>query len=86
MTPPICGMDNTIRPGGEEGDCIFCGHHTMRGTPWPKGGVVCPCGSCLLRGLSEYHHPGNKAALNRLQTTVALGELPDSPHIPEKAT
>lgn len=78
----ICGMDNTVKQTGQEGDCIFCGHQTENGTPWPEGGVVCPCGSCLLRGMAERHHRNDPENLVTLQSAVSLGVLPGSPYIP----
>lgn len=77
-----CGSDDTVKQGGESGDCIFCGHQTQNGTPWPEGGVVCPCGSCLLRGMVERRYPGDREKLVTIQSAVSLGALPDSPYVP----
>lgn len=80
MSTP-CGMDSTVKQTGEEGECIFCQHETKHGTPWPEGGVVCPCGSCLARGIAI--RQGRDPAT--MQAAAFLGSRPDSPYVPEPA-
>lgn len=48
-----CRQDNTIKGTGEAGTCVFCEHETKSGTPWPEGGVVCPC--CITIGIQWRH-------------------------------
>lgn len=48
-----CRQDNTIKGTGEAGTCVFCEHETGNGTPWPEGGVVCPC--CITIGIQWRH-------------------------------
>lgn len=46
-----CPNNNTVKQTGQEGDCVFCEHTTGKGgTPWPEGGVVCPC--CIPLGIA----------------------------------
>lgn len=44
-----CPSDHTVKKTGQQGHCVFCNHVTGNGTPWPQGGVVCPC--CIITGI-----------------------------------